>query len=1711
MPGASRVLQRLNVVAAPGLELGLEARSPWRLGPASQADASRDAVPAAAAATEIAAGGAAAADLRAELFSSGQPPAIRLTVATRPPLCSAEACWYALPAAAGAYDHGCWGRLDLRLHVRAGDLDALILSAPFAQGAALHCEDGLFTLERAAGQLVLRARQRWSGEHVLRIEGPFAPDQAEVLPHCRLARLEAPLVDLPLREVVAVQAPAAGDLELHPSPACIPIDADELPPWSQPIPGAALVAARRRQPPAGGAPGGFRRMERTLAAAPAGFIDQLEARTQVSPQGTLSVLRLRVAAPGLQVLPLGLPPGTTLSAATVDGLATAVRRAGAELVLPLPGRTQVEVALLLAGPAPGADLRLDLPRFGELAITCSSWAVAVDSCWLAEPVVDGLAMPFPRADHAAQRAWFSSWQAAPAAIEVPEPPPAESAPPADGRALVLTSARAAPAGEPQLALRGTLLQGSRVGAARTLALRLVLLDDLGALERCGRILALLVAAACALLCSWRQLLAVLAAALLASVALHALAPGAVAALALALCETVLAALLPAAAVVYAGRTRRPRPMTLAALALLLAGGLLPAAEAGSALAPGSTSAPEVAAGPQASTIPLLMGYRSLDPAGLPLEVAVAVSRAALARLWRRAHPDTPAAPPLCALACGAASYVLAVRGDQLAGELSLPLAVLAADWQQLRLAVSPGSVAGVSFRDLRRHPAAAVPARPPGAPIASAPDAVSAAAPAWTVSGGELVVTLAPHVEGELVVALGWPLRAQGAALAAEIPLCAGHGGTLSIDGAGAPELVPAADGLLLQAAPAGGWSAELPPGRERIVLRFQRADSALAHARRVTVVQDLRAALLLGRIEWSDEARIAIQGAALREARLALPAGLAITAVTGQALAAWRQQGAELALSWSMDQSGESLVRLAGILPAGQAGAAGLVPRLVEAGRSSGRLVLVHGPEARFIRPEHPAIERADPGPGSDLALRWNDDPAGLLLSWQALRSELRLSEQCGLVAGLDQVRVTMVASLDGHGSADALRLALPQPWQPARDQAGLEASVQGSGEARMLVLRGSAAWRAGNRVVVGLEAERSDLGERFAVPDLQPLAGGPLLERQEWLLGDAGDRRLALGHGGAVDALGLDLLAAAIARAGGGLARGERWRLACARRPGPPPEVELRAEGSRIQVSASHYLALGQEQLRWWAHLAYMVEQGELDEMHLTLPANAELVAVEAQNLGSWQLVQRELVIRLAAPARHDVAIDLELRVAAGATLRLDAISSPPGATLVAQQVAMVEEDELGLVRRSGLGLEEDQEGAPRLALPLGIDARLVPHLWHALRPDWQLTIAREPLAASAGVDGIATLVDALTVIAPEGDLRGRASWHVLNRTRSQLALALPAGVELWEARVDGELVRPRLADGSVASAAAAGAGLLWLPVRPQRPGETAQRIVLTWRERLDLSRRFTPHMPLLSELRTMQVLWRLVPPAGALLERADGDLRDASLVEAEAGRAHAVIAELQRLHSLGDLGDVAMHRLSDQLGALDLELNDYLVALSAGAPAGRGGAAAAANQAVIGEVLGNRAQLQGELQRIDRLAQNRAGRRKALGLGNDAQRWAVAAADASAPPGGTQPVALPRLLPAHLPWPAPLAIGAGGTLGPGEPPPGFRPAGAGSLLGVDLVGDPGAGGLQLLGSGFAVELSLHATGQRRWPALLLAAAGALLAAAMWRRARVRPVDAR
>jgi hypothetical protein len=314
------------------------------------------------------------------------------------------------------------------------------------------------------------------------------------------------------------------------------------------------------------------------------------------------------------------------------------------------------------------------------------------------------------------------------------------------------------------------------------------------------------------------------------------------------------------------------------------------------------------------------------------------------------------------------------------------------------------------------------------------------------------------------------------------------------------------------------------------------------------------------------------------------------------------------------------------------------------------------------------------------------------------------------------------------------------------------------------------------------------------------------------------------------------------------------------------------------------------------------------------------------------------------------------------------------------------------------------------------------------------------------------------------------------------------VPKGVEVWEARVAGVDVRPRQG---------ATAGEIVLPVTPQRPGEAAQPITLTWRERIDARSAFSPGVPRFADLRIMQGLWRLVPPNGFTVRHRSGTLRPVDEVEAEASRAKSLIDEVKRLRGVGELDDAGLKRLNDQLVTLDLQLSDNLVSLQqVEEKSVQSYQQQALNTQVINEVNGNRAELQQDLKRIDSMRTARFERRNRLGLDNTSQSWAKSAAPPARDPTYSQRA------PLKVNQPSAPRLAGDASLGAGQPPPGHRDAEQRALLGIDLVGDPGAGGLTLRtqDTDLRVELVLDRAAGTVWPWLALLAAALVLGGGTW-----------
>ena len=890
-----------------------------------------------------------------------------------------------------------------------------------------------------------------------------------------------------------------------------------------------------------------------------------------------------------------------------------------------------------------------------------------------------------------------------------------------------------------------------------------------------------------------------------------------------------------------------------------------------------------------------------------------------------------------------------------------------------------------------------------------------------------------------------------------------------------------------------------MPVGQPTLALSLRQPLAAIAQEVHLGVEQRVKVTLRRDRLEWSAVLSCVMQGAGVRRLTMTIPEGLALTAIAGEGVADWNQRGTQVEVIATSPRTGTWTMRLGGVIA--MTGTSDMqravLVRVDGAERSSGRMDLTAGEGFRFERPAGVAIERVDPLSGADQAVRWNADPGAVLVKWRALDNDLISTLRAALVVGTDRVRIHATIDFTGSGQRDVVRLRLLPPWQLIAAPEGTEVVWREVNGQREGALRSAKPWSAGASIVLHLEAERRVLGQNIQTPDLRPFGEGISAEKQIWTFAGAGDRRLRLDDHEQQQAMNLDA-ARTIVGSVATLKDDERWLQACSWRGDRGPSLTVTAEDAVVRVRASHYIVLAQDRVRWWAHLVHQVDQGELTIMRCTLPSAAKLTRVKVDGLGTWSQEGRELTVRLAAPTRRSTALDLEVEIALNKdAVTIDGMLAAGGTG--PQDVALVEEDTLGLMQLDPQGLEAVTDQKALFSCPVGVDQSAIRYRWRSLRPQWSLAIKREALVTTNDRDRIVTLVDAVSVLGIDGECRGRATWQVLNRTQTQLNVHLPAGLELWEVRVAGRDVRPR--QGATANEVV-------LPVTPQRPGEAAQAITMTWRERLDPQRIISPGMPRFTDLKIMQGLWRVVPPPGYELTRRGGTMLSIDAVEVEASRAMSAIDELKRLRGLSDLDDVGLQRLNNQLATIDLVLCDSLVSLKNGTDKVQSQQRLSYNTQVITDVNSNRADLQQEIKRIDTVRLSRGARRNQLGLDNQSQDWAnenvvkesqakemkekQALINTVYAPRANNPVAARQATP----------LPADANLGAGQAPPGHRSDDQTAVLGLDLLGNVGSEGLALRAQGndLRMELTMSRTGSNTQPWLAALASLIVLAGGLW-----------
>ncbi|MEK7414804.1 MAG: hypothetical protein AAB263_15930 [Planctomycetota bacterium] len=1045
----------------------------------------------------------------------------------------------------------------------------------------------------------------------------------------------------------------------------------------------------------------------------------------------------------------------------------------------------------------------------------------------------------------------------------------------------------------------------------------------------------------------------------------------------------------------------------------------------------------------------LMGYDRLDAQGRPIGVVVALPRAQFDDLWSRTHGAARPADPPVQLAIGAQSFVLSLVGDAVEGRLEIPIAVPAPGWQVMRLPL-PGAVQGLELLPLSGGSSP-----PPGRVT-------------WKTEGDQLVVSLAG--DQQALLAIQFTRKATDGAGGRRISLRVAPtlGGQARLR---APmPWRPVADGLVLV-----DGRADLPTAGGAIDLGWQLPAEATPMDSRLSVEQNVTVRLAAGHVAWSAVVSLASAGAPLGSARLVVPSGLILSELAGSGVAGWRQDGNQVVITFA-EPAASRQVRLQGMVArSGGSGRAAVTLVVPGAAVSRGRIGLSAADGERFLRPEHAALASAQPIDGEALAVRWDDQPVGLTIAWESLANELSVTRDLALIVGEGRARAVGMLVIAGKGAQESVRIALPTPWRVASIDGATTWAVTGTGAARAMVLSAASPWTSGARINMRLEADRSAFDRSPVIPTLMPLGTGVVAGRLRVAVADAGATRIRLEASDARP-LSPDSMIQELLRTNALLLlAGERWRSAAELPSSAAPVVRLTTDAAVTTATLSHYVILGRDGVRWSLHIDALPEQGVIDRLSMRLPIGARLVSVTGVGLGGWQNDQGVLQLRMAATGATPVAIDLELDLPVGSDGAVRMQAPQVDGLRCVQQIALVEEDDLGLIKREIDGLSELE--SPIARLPDGVERKQIRLLWKAARADWSLGLVREPLAATTGADGLATLVDGSVSVAPDGELRGLATWHVVNRTRQQFPLRVPEGVELWEARVDGHPVRVRR-DVS---------GSMWLPVSTLRPGQASTRVGLVWRSRASGHGVIRLLPPTIGELKVITSVWRIAAPPGWELVRSGGALQNADPAEAAADRAQAVIDEIQRLQAVDGLNEAGLKRLEGQLAVLDSELKDHLISIGQRSAELRGLAAASSLwsskvQSTTKAISDNGQRLNEMQLQIKGAYGNRADRRRQLNIDQLGNRWNNNdIAQKSMRPALDRLSALDqpaRLSAQVVPWDDALHLVGGGGLGMGQMPPGLALINGTALTGIELVREPTGNVLMLRGQGGALDGELVLT---------------------------------
>jgi hypothetical protein len=332
---------------------------------------------------------------------------------------------------------------------------------------------------------------------------------------------------------------------------------------------------------------------------------------------------------------------------------------------------------------------------------------------------------------------------------------------------------------------------------------------------------------------------------------------------------------------------------------------------------------------------------------------------------------------------------------------------------------------------------------------------------------------------------------------------------------------------------------------------------------------------------------------------------------------------------------------------------------------------------------------------------------------------------------------------------------------------------------------------------------------------------------------------------------------------------------------KPGIVLELAVRKRPTKVRVEIVGGVSVHPASAEYTYRLRYNVSGSPIDRVSFTLPEKyAQLVAVTSRYLRSVSSVagpagRKKWTAALTneLTGQFDVLVNFALPID-GSTRKLPVprivTDAPDGyrAILAVQNTSRHE-----LTFTPSKSMSPLPVTAQKQMLGAKVSKSLQ-YVYQSFEDNWSAELKVAPAKTASRIQAIVDLMELTTVLDKSGQCRYQADLLLHNRSEQFLKVALPAGLQLWSARVAGQAVKPVLPAGG-----SGGSGVVHIPLVKTSRGGLPYKIRLYFAgkgtEKVSGIGRISPPSIRIVGIPVKQSTWSLRLPEGFRYIRPEGNM--------------------------------------------------------------------------------------------------------------------------------------------------------------------------------------------------------------------------------------------